>query len=80
MRTLLIIVGQPIVCRGIEAILNDAGLSARTAAATTVGEAIAALEAASWDAAVVDIGQSDSVGIGLVARIAQEWSIRGRRY
>jgi DNA-binding NarL/FixJ family response regulator len=72
MRTLLIVDEQPVVHRGIEAILQDAGLAVRTAGAGSAAEVLAALEAQGWDAVVIDIGQSDSVGIGLVARIAKE--------
>ena len=72
MRTLLIVDEQPVVRLGIEAILQGAGLPARAAGAGSATEALAALETASWHAVVIDIGQSDSVGIGLVARIAKE--------
>jgi len=72
MRTLLIVDEQPVVRRGIEAILHDARLAVRAAGAGSATEVLAALEAQTWDAVVIDIGQSDSVGIGLVARIAKK--------
>jgi len=72
MRTLLIVDEQPVVRHGIEAILQGAGLPARAAGAGSATELLAALEAQSWDAVVIDIGQSENVGIGLVARIAKE--------
>jgi DNA-binding NarL/FixJ family response regulator len=72
MQTLLIVDEQPVVRRGIEAILHDVGLAVRVTGVVNATEVADALKSARWNAMFIDIGQSDSVGIGLVAKIATE--------
>jgi DNA-binding NarL/FixJ family response regulator len=72
MLKLLIVDEQPVVCCGVGAILQNAGFSAQTKGAGSTVEATEALKAESWDAIVIDIGQSDSLGVSLVARIAKD--------
>ena len=71
-RRLLVVDEQPVMRRGIEKVVIDAGLAVEVKGVGTAAEALALLRNEVWSAAMIDIGLSDTVGISFLTRVTRE--------
>jgi DNA-binding NarL/FixJ family response regulator len=72
MRRLLIVDEHPVVRRGIQSVLEQAGVATEFEGVATAAEAMARLRCGHWSAVIIDLALSEGGGTGFIGRLARE--------